>query len=77
MRKIYFMHLLDGEPAYFTGEQLCYLPTNSKHNWQKKGVLVETVDEIHRQQAASLEYREKNGFSNEAEQGWVQIPLYI
>lgn len=56
--KCKYMHLLNGEPAYFDGEMICF----ARHGVPAARLIVDSLDEIRAQQRASREYREAMDF---------------
>lgn len=56
LRKAY-MHTLDGQPAFFSGDQICFLPPSRARN-----VLRGSIQEIYADRKATEKYRKKHNF---------------
>lgn len=56
MKKVY-MHTLDGTPAFFDGNQICFLPRA-----RTQDVLRDSLDQIRAEQRKTIAWREKHGF---------------
>lgn len=55
--KIYYLHTLDGKPAYFDGQQVCFV------NYRGKAApLAKNLAQIRKEQQMSDEWREKQGY---------------
>lgn len=57
-RKVY-MHTIDREPGFYTGEQICFLPRS-----RAKGVLRDSLQEIREEQRKTIEWRKAQGMSD-------------
>ena len=68
--KTYYLHTLDGQPADFSGEQVCYAVHYGKPN-----KLATSLKQIRREQQASREYRERIGFENDCEYGYRRYSI--
>lgn len=61
MAKAKYMHLLDNQPAFFDGDQICY----AKQGISDKRLFVDSLDQIRREQRATIDYRAANSFGHE------------
>ena len=59
--KCKYIHLINGEPAIFDGEQICF----ARHGMPLALMLRDSLDEIRENQKASYRYRVQNGFTLE------------
>lgn len=67
MNKCLYMHTLDGMPAAYDGRHICY--------WYRRVPLVATLKQIRKEQAASKEWRRKQGYGDSAKYGYVTIKV--
>jgi hypothetical protein len=61
MSKVYYLHTLDGQPAFFDKYQVCY-----STSYGEAVKLVETLKQIKREQKKSREWRRNEGYSDNA-----------
>jgi hypothetical protein len=69
--KIYYLHTLDGEPAFFDGDQIVFASPGGLHRSQQK--LCTTLRQIRRQAEASELWREAHGFKEYTEHDYVRV----
>lgn len=70
MNKTYYMHTLDGRPAFFDGEQICFLRRFGKPSM----ALAKSLKQIRLQQARSNEFRRSLGDYDEIKRyGYVRV----
>jgi hypothetical protein len=72
----FYLHTVDGRPAYFDGEQVVFAEVHPY--WEdsfETCVLRRSVDEIHADQERSARYREKRGFGRLGRYGYVVVAL--
>lgn len=58
-QKSYYMHTIDGKPATFDGNQICYATYFGKAN-----DLCSSLAQIHREQQASIRFRRLHGLDD-------------
>lgn len=58
--KTYYMHTIDGRPAFFAGDQVCFM-----NFYGKPSKLALSLKQIRKEQAKSREYRQSIGFSDD------------
>jgi hypothetical protein len=64
-----YLHTIDAKPAmYVSGEQICFRPF-----YGKAYPLADSLDQIRKEQKASLKYREECGFASDAKYDYVRI----
>lgn len=63
-----YMHLIDGEPARFDGEQICYA---DKRRFPVK--LVDSLIQIRKEQRKSKAYRKAHGFHDSDGYGYAKV----
>ncbi len=65
-----YIHTLGGQPAFYDGEQICFAGTTKS----SAVVIVESIDQIRREQALSKKWRKSKGFMPTSfEAGWVYV----
>jgi hypothetical protein len=65
---VLFMHTLDNHPAFFSGDQICYAP------YRRHVPLVESLTQIKRDQRASEQYRNANGYQDHSPKyGYIRV----
>lgn len=52
-----YMHMIDGEPAFFDGNMICY----AKNGLRLDKLLCDSLEQIRSEQQASIAYRKKRG----------------
>jgi len=62
----YYMHTINGRPAVYRGGQICYAIIRAN-------VLVGSLKKITQQQAASVKWRQEQGYRNRFEYGHVLV----
>jgi hypothetical protein len=64
-----YLHTIDAKPAMcVSGEQICFRPF-----YGKAYPLADSLDQIRKEQKASLKYRKKYGFTTNVKYGYVRI----
>ena len=66
----FYLHLLDGKPAFFDGYQVVY-----QTGRQSAARLEKDLRTIRRQQQATIRNREADGFPDSAELSYVRVRL--
>lgn len=61
MKKIRYLHTINGRVAGMSTHQICYASAPRKNGWHAKAL--KTLEEIKLQQKQSMEYRKENNFS--------------
>lgn len=70
----FYMHTLDGRPAYFDGEQIVY--ANDQATWEDVSnvcVLRRSLRQIRADQRRTEQFRKRNHFSAFYRLGWVIV----
>lgn len=70
---IKYLPTVDGKPARFDGEQLCYVSTYSRGRSQ--AVLLDSLAEVRKQIKASQKYRDDMGFRPDMRYGYVRVEV--
>ena len=69
--KKYYMHTINGLPAFFSGDQICYAGNN--HEARKYNILAKPLYQIKKEQRKSAQYRKANGLDNEAALDYIIV----
>jgi len=65
------MHTLDGIPAFFDRDQICFLPKA-----RARDVLRDSLDQIRSEQRKTIAWREKYGFTGD-EDRYGHVMFYV
>lgn len=68
MSKTYYLHTLDGAPAWFDGFQVCFAVS-----YGRAAKLAASLRQIQREQRASISNREDAGYDNNAKLGYRRV----
>lgn len=66
-KKCKYMHTLNGQPAQFDGEQICFADKRIK--------LADSSVQIRREEQLSRRWRLQNGYENEWKESYVTIDI--
>lgn len=64
-----YMHILDGQPAYYSGKQVCFACRS------RAIPLAKTLRQIRHEQKASDAWRQAQGFNCHFDYGWQIVKL--
>lgn len=70
MSRTYYMHTLNGEPAYFDGDQVVFATF-----YGKAAPLARSLNQIRAEQRKSGEWREMQGFKDHDRYGHLRVRL--
>jgi hypothetical protein len=69
--KTYYLHTLDGMPAFFDGDQIVFTVPGGWHRNQQK--LCTSLRQIRRQHEDSKRWREAQGFEEHTEHDYARV----
>jgi hypothetical protein len=69
--KTYYLHTLDGETAFFDGDQIVFAAPGGLHRNQQK--LCTSLRQIRREHEASCRWREAQGFEEHTEHDYIRV----
>jgi hypothetical protein len=61
MKRMY-MHMINGQPAFFDGEMVCYM-NHAQHGHHRQAI-VPSLKQLRAEQKASLAYRKRNNYAD-------------
>lgn len=64
-----YIHTLNGKPASYNGQQVCYA--------FRGGKVAHSLAQIRREQAASQAYRDRRGFSDYGKLGYARFTVEL
>ncbi len=74
MSKPYYMHTIDGKPAYYSGHDIVFLFQGSQSHRVAK--LATSLDQIKAEQKFSQAWRNLRGYKKEGfSLGWVKVSI--
>jgi hypothetical protein len=68
-----YMHLLDGAPGTFDGEQICFAATGAHSGRRSGALLVPTLAQVKREQRESARYRQRLGLGVLGDYSYVRV----
>ncbi|KKK55598.1 hypothetical protein LCGC14_3072930 [marine sediment metagenome] len=69
--KKYYMHTINGLPAFFSGGQICY--ANCHQSARGHNILVKTLEQIKKEQSASTAYRKSHGWDDDLKLSYLLV----
>lgn len=66
-QRTFWMHTVDGKPAAYDGQQICY--------WWRRAPLARSLQQIRRERQACIEWRALHGFSVGSGYGHITVRL--
>jgi len=66
-----YLHTINGRPAYFDGDQICYTTY-----YGKAATLCDSLRQIRKEQKLTQEYRERKGYDLHMDYSYVRVAIH-